>query len=93
MYGPEAAEIMPDNTPNALLILLNVMKAAGSVDPQDVIDKFITLNEVETIFGVGPVCGASVHGTPRMVTSPSGVSVMDRNGNVSFKGYVDNYLP
>jgi branched-chain amino acid transport system substrate-binding protein len=51
-------------------LLKTLIEKAGSLDPADVKAQFESMNQIDTIYGVGPVCGEEFFGIKHIVANP-----------------------
>lgn len=75
-------------TGNALWVLTQMIEAAQSLDPTDVKNKWDSMNEVETPFGKGIICGSETYGIKHAIAHPMPYQKL-MNGTVSPGGWVD----
>ena len=89
--GPKAPYM--GNQANGLLMLVNAMKAADSIEPDAVKAKWEKMDAVETLWGKGKMGGDKTYGVHQAVGHPcSYITIM--NGKQSFRGWSDiNVIP
>jgi len=88
MTGPK--QFFPVLSPNSIYILLNVMRAADSIDPDVVKAKWESLDTIETLYGKGIISGDQTYGIKNhAVAYPWPYEIM-MDGKVSSSGWIDD---
>jgi len=93
MFGEESAQSFTANSCNSLYILLQMMSIAGTTDVDSVMSTWQSQDTIDTMFGVGPVCGEKTMGSKRAVASPPGKCVLKDDGIPVFLGFAETYIP
>ena len=76
-----------------LYLLKTLMEAAQSVDPKKVIEKFESMDKIDTIAGPGVICGEKTFGIKHLVAHPLGVQKFE-DGRPQPAGWIDiGYVP
>ena len=71
-----------------LYLLKTLMEAAQSVDPKKVMAKFESMDKIDTIAGLGIICGEKTFGIKHLVAHPLGVQKFE-NGKPQPAGWID----
>jgi len=93
LNGPEVAKTFNSGWPSGLFALLQVMSAAGTTDVQTVMNTWVSLDSIQTIYGKDAKFGGTkLFDTPnRVILQPAGMTVLTKDG-IEFKGFIDTHL-
>jgi branched-chain amino acid transport system substrate-binding protein len=89
-YGEEAPLFFLHANP--LAILVDVIEEAQSLDTTVVRDAFEKMPSVDTLYGPGVLCGEKTWGIKHEVAYPQCIQFVE-NGEMTFSGYFDAYVP
>ena len=82
-------QIYPVLGPSSLYALINVIKAADSIDPDVVKAQWEKMSVIETVFGKGINSGDETYGIKHHVLSVPSSYQKAMNGVVTFKGWIE----
>lgn len=89
-YGEEYPLLL--TAANSLWSLTQVIEAAQSIDPTVVKEKWESMEEIETLFGTGAVCGDQTYGIAHhIVAHPQAIQIS--KGGVIKTEWIDVYVP
>jgi len=74
---------------SSLWTLVNIMKAADSIDPEAVKTKWESMDKVDTLFGTGIISGDETYGIKHHAIGTPFAYEMMMDGKVTFGGWVD----
>jgi len=81
-------------TSNALYIVPQLIEKAQSLDPTAVKDSLQNVEEVETVWGTGHMCGEETYGiSNHAVCHPYCLQYLDENGEVQLGGWFEVNVP
>lgn len=96
LYGEEAAATFDGAAANSLYMILQMMKKANSVDPEDVAAAWEEGGTVETIYGTANIGGEETYGVANhAIAHPRPVSMMDPEAEDGWKfgSWIDIEIP
>lgn len=82
-------QLYPVIGPSSLYALINVIKAADSLDPNVVKAQWEKMSTIETVFGKGINSGDETYGIKHHVLSVPSSYQKAMNGEVTFKGWIE----
>lgn len=77
---------------NAVYVLLKVIEAAQSIDPDDIRETWEKMDSIETVYGSGRMGGKSTYGIKHAVNHSAAIQTM-MNGEVEHVKWIDVYVP
>jgi branched-chain amino acid transport system substrate-binding protein len=81
-------------TSNALYVLPQLLEKAQSLDPTVIKDALQNIDEVDTVWGPGHLCGEETYGIRNhAVCHPYCLQYLDENGEIQFGGWFDVNVP
>ncbi len=84
-----ARQIYPVLGPSSLYALINVIKAADSIDPDAVKAQWEKMSTIETVFGKGMNGGDETYGIKHHVLAVPSSYQKAMNGEVAFRGWIE----